>query len=396
VSGGGDSVALLALTAAWARETGRPVLALTVDHGLQTESAGWARGVEALAARLGVGHRTLTWTGAKPATGLPAAARAARHRLLAEAARTAGASALLLGHTEDDVIEGEVMRREGTPLGALREWSPSPVWPDGRGVFLLRPLLGCSRESLRRWLERCGLPWIEDPANADPRYARARARTYLSFHSSSRARTARFGTSGGCDSALGPGAPPLRGSGRDDGIEVSVDGRVEIPRSASAARLAAAIACASGGSGMLRRERVERLQDRLSQTTDITATLGGARIVAARDKVTIGRDAGESARGGLPDLDLKAGETVVWDGRFELTAHAAGLNAGPLKGRIAALPPAERAALKRVPAWARPALPAVFGPGLVTSPLLAEGPVQARCLVADRFSAAIGAVLREP
>ncbi|WP_374389033.1 ATP-binding protein, partial [Brevundimonas sp.] len=39
LSGGGDSVALLLIVARWARARGRRLLALTVDHGLQPESA---------------------------------------------------------------------------------------------------------------------------------------------------------------------------------------------------------------------------------------------------------------------------------------------------------------------------------------------------------------------
>ena len=83
LSGGGDSLALLHLAKAWADAAGRPLVALTVDHRLQSASAAWSRVAARQAAALGVAHRTLAWSGAKPATGLPAAARAARHALLA-------------------------------------------------------------------------------------------------------------------------------------------------------------------------------------------------------------------------------------------------------------------------------------------------------------------------
>ncbi|MBX7249005.1 MAG: hypothetical protein K1X35_08195, partial [Caulobacteraceae bacterium] len=99
VSGGGDSIALLALACAWAEPRNRRVLALSVDHGLQPEGAGWSRFALETAARLGAGGRLLRWAGEKPARGVSAAARAARHRLLAEAAREAGARVVVLGHT---------------------------------------------------------------------------------------------------------------------------------------------------------------------------------------------------------------------------------------------------------------------------------------------------------
>src|SRR6185369_1270232 len=107
VSGGPDSLALMWLAARWRRtlKRGPELIAVTVDHGLRPEAAREARDVRKLAAALDVPHRTLRWTGDKPATGLPAAARAARYRLLAKAAKSAGATHILTGHTQDDQAE---------------------------------------------------------------------------------------------------------------------------------------------------------------------------------------------------------------------------------------------------------------------------------------------------
>ena len=182
-SGGGDSLALLLVARAWAAAAGRPVLALTVDHGLQAESRSWTSRAERTALALGADFAALPWLAPKPSGGLPAAARHARHTLLAEAARRAGARVILLGHTADDVLEAQLMRQGGANVGAPAEWSPSPVWPQGRGVFLLRPLLGVRRAELRAMLAPTGLDWIEDPANDDPRSARASLTTALGAQS---------------------------------------------------------------------------------------------------------------------------------------------------------------------------------------------------------------------
>ena len=82
VSGGPDSIALMWLAARWRRALARGprLVAVTVDHGLRAEAAREAREVKRLARSLDLPHRTMRWTGAKPKTGLPAAARAARYR----------------------------------------------------------------------------------------------------------------------------------------------------------------------------------------------------------------------------------------------------------------------------------------------------------------------------
>src|SRR5271165_1120073 len=97
VSGGPDSMALMWLAARWRRALprGPRLIAVTVDHGLRVEASREARGVKRLARALDVPHRTLRWEGTKPKTGLPAAARAARYRLLAQAARASGATHIL-------------------------------------------------------------------------------------------------------------------------------------------------------------------------------------------------------------------------------------------------------------------------------------------------------------
>ncbi len=341
-SGGGDSLALLLTAQAWARRYGRPLLALHVDHGLQTQSIAWADRAEAAAARLDVPFKRLLWIGKKPSTGLPAAAREARHGLIAEAARAVGAKVVLLGHTLDDQLENALMRGAGVPVGPLREWSPSPVWPQGRDLFHCRPLLAVRREALREWLRAEGLDWIDDPANADLRYARARAR----------------------QAPQGAGAePPLAAdiTRLAAACRVTPWGAIEIDRAALSAApdaeaqrlLQIALACASGASGMARAARVGGLLDRLRSQETFIAGLAGARVIAGQD-LRLVREAGEAARGGLEPVDL--GSPAVWDGRW-LAEGCQGLQILALAGHAAQLAPSDAAALVGIPASDRPSLP---------------------------------------
>ena len=378
-SGGGDSLALLILTLDWARAHGRKVLSLTVDHQLQPGSDGWTRDAVAKAESLGATATALSWTGDKPSTGLSAAARRARHALLAEAARAGGGRVLLLGHTVDDIAEAAVMRAEGSTVSDPREWSPSPVWPEGRDVMLLRPLLGQRRADLRTWLRARGETWLDDPANDDPRSARARARR--------------------SQPAMATPARPARKSPTFEGDSLGV---ITLPRDAAAAHLAAACLCAAGTERPPRGERLERLVARLRSGELFTATLAGARIEAGPDAVRFYRDAGETARGGLVDLALAPGETGIWDGRYEISAGNAPVTVRALKGLAASLSKAEQVALKAAPSGARPALPAlVLANGAASCPILG-GPALAvgegartRALFLDRFRAATGLIDQE-
>jgi tRNA(Ile)-lysidine synthase len=376
-------VALLLLAARWAKRAGRPLLALTVDHGLQQDSAAWTARAGEQARAAGADWRALAWTGPKPATGLPAAARAARHRLLAAAARTAGAQVLLTGHTLDDVLEGEAMRAETPTLGALREWSPSPAWPEGRGLFLLRPLIGLRRPVLRDWLSARGADWFEDPANADPLFARTRARAAVSA-----------GTGSGAPDAEAPRPPAA--------AEVTSDGRIRASRAAIAGEggrrlLAAAVVCAAGGDHPPRGDRVAGLQARLSGKAGGASSLGGARICTQGALVELGREAGEGRRGRLESVVLEPGQPAAWDGRYEIEAEAPGWTVTALDGRMAALSRQDRARLKALPPAARRALPAmVDAAGTVRLPRpFGDGPARAWSLTGWRLAGACGLMARE-
>ena len=375
LSGGGDSVALLRLTADWARRRGRRVLALTVDHGLNPESPAWSALAERAARGLGADWRGLRWTGPKPASGLPAAARRARHRLLADAARAAGARVILMAHTADDVIEGERMRAEVSTLGRLRAWAPSPAWPEGRGLMLLRPLLGARRLELRDWLIAAGADWIEDPANDDPRFARARARRALAGRASDVA--AHVGEAAATAGVLG--------------VEDDV---IHLARDVAARALAAALVCGGGGDRPPRGDRLAALLSRLRSGEDFVAVLAGARLEAHGDRVRVGREPGELRRRGVSSVPLLPGEEAVWDGRWLVAAPEVGWTVAAAAGVMARLSDADRAALKPLPPAARAARPVLIRNDPPAA-VLAGSAGKAQALVGNRLARALDRMTHE-
>jgi tRNA(Ile)-lysidine synthase len=179
VSGGPDSIALMWLAARWRRTLARGprLIAVTVDHGLRIEAAREAREVKRLAKALELPHRTMRWRGTKPKTGLPAAARTARYRLLAQAARTHGATHILTAHTRDDQAETLLMRMlRGSGIGGLAAMARES---ERDGVRLARPFLQVSKSQLIATLQKAKIGFADDPTNRDLNFTRPRIRAMM-------------------------------------------------------------------------------------------------------------------------------------------------------------------------------------------------------------------------
>ncbi|HWL38551.1 MAG TPA: tRNA lysidine(34) synthetase TilS [Frankiaceae bacterium] len=163
VSGGADSLALLAALAWEAPRHDVTARCVTVDHGLRAGSAEQAARVVARAHGLGVETTVVTVT---PDGTDEDAARRARYAALDALPE----GDVLLGHTRDDQAE-QVL------LGLARGSGARSLsgMPERRGRYV-RPFLDLPRETTEAACAALGLePW-SDPANADLRYARNRAR----------------------------------------------------------------------------------------------------------------------------------------------------------------------------------------------------------------------------
>src|SRR5690606_15603616 len=160
------------------RRKGFTLHVFTVDHGLCKEAAAEARYAGVLAQELGVPHRILRWKGEKPASGIQAAARKARYRLLLEACRKVGAGDLLVAHHLEDQAETFLLRlARGSGVDGLSAMKPMRLLSEGEPqVRLLRPLLDLPRQRLHATIARSGLVPVSDPSNEDERFDRVKAR----------------------------------------------------------------------------------------------------------------------------------------------------------------------------------------------------------------------------
>ncbi len=392
LSGGGDSLALACLIADMARQAGRDFHTLTVDHRLRPESASEAALTARRAEALGATAHILIWDAPAPGQ---AAARRARHGLLADAARGLGANRLFLAHTADDVIETLLMRlsrKEAAwrALAAMGELSASPAWPEGRGVSLARPLVRMAREDLRQWLSARGQAWVEDPSNTNRAFERVRVRSAApppaspagrrllalneaALRTDARLRQlAHLRVRAGADilpwGAVRLNAAKFAGGSREVGL-----------RACEALMLAV-----SGERALPGPDSVSALLDALLAGIPLNA--GG--VMLTREGV-MGRDPGAAAgradgHGGAAALHLAPGDCGVFDSRMLVCAGSVPLTVQPLRMQNRPVPD--------VPARLRPSLTVISGggqsviAGLDTPP----GEGAAGALIADRLDALLG------
>ncbi|MSO81138.1 MAG: tRNA lysidine(34) synthetase TilS [Alphaproteobacteria bacterium] len=360
VSGGPDSMALALLADDWARARGGRITALTVDHRLRPESGREARQVARWLAARGIAHAILVRRGRRPGTGVQQAARSARYGLLEGWCAARGVLHLLLAHHRDDQAETVLLRR-AAGSGEAGLAAMAAIVERGQ-VRVLRPLLDVPRARLAAVLTAAGQPFVEDPGNRDPAFARSRLRLddavaaaggAAALAAAARragrerarhnraaarlaARTVEIHPAGFVvlDLGLLSGAPPAAVATMLAGTLAAVAGRAWPPRTARLDRLIAALA---GG-------RLEAARTLAGCRIVPLAGSGGRRAVVVR----------ESSAMSAP-LALRAGAATVWDGRFAATA-AAGAAGGLVVGAAASDAADARADL---PAPARPVAPLV-------------------------------------
>jgi tRNA(Ile)-lysidine synthase len=343
VSGGGDSMAMLALSHDWARPMGVRLWVVTVDHGLRAESAAEAAMVAAECAALGHPHATLRWHWDGRGN-LQDAARRARLELIDRWRQ--GIAHVLMAHTQDDVAETFLMRLargsgvEGLSAMAARRHvrphrgavpeigagdvaqtaSPPPriagASGGGSGFFVIRPVLQERRSDLRHHVTTLKLPFVDDPSNEDPKFDRARARAALAeigidapvlaatAHRLARAREALAARAVQV-------AETLAQTDAFGVLRFDRDGFADIERDTQLRLLAAALQWVGGAEYRPRAAPLEALLDRALAGGG--GTLHGAQLEVTRAHIEIFREFAAVA-----ETEVPAGPGHLWDRRWSI------------------------------------------------------------------------------
>lgn len=327
VSGGGDSMAMLALTHGWARVMGVALRVVTVDHGLRQGAADEAAMVAAECRALGHPHDTLCWTWDGKGN-LQDAARRARRDLIGAWRGEIGH--VLFAHTQDDQAETVLMRLlRGSGVEGLAAMAPRRHVPDEcGGWWQIRPLLGESRAELRHYAETLRLPFVDDPSNEDPRFDRVRMRqamTTLGLDAASLARTA--GRMARAAEALAARAAEVaartvtqetvNGVATGD-LLIDRDGLAAVERDTQMRVLADALQRVASAPYRPRAQALEALLDRALGGSG--GTLHGVDLAVSATHIRLAREFAA-----LVPLEAPARPGATWDRRWRITE---GLGAG--------------------------------------------------------------------
>jgi tRNA(Ile)-lysidine synthase len=166
VSGGPDSLALLYAL----HRAGVLLEVATIDHRLRPESGAEVDLVHEQCVALGLRFHSRAVTVAS-GSGLEAAARDARYAALHAIRAERGLSVIATGHTASDQAETVLMRLgRGSALGGAAGIL------ERRSDGVVRPLLGVTRDQTRSYVNSLGVPFVDDPMNADPAFTRVQVR----------------------------------------------------------------------------------------------------------------------------------------------------------------------------------------------------------------------------
>ncbi|WP_188379497.1 tRNA lysidine(34) synthetase TilS [Oxalicibacterium faecigallinarum] len=181
-SGGLDSAVLLHLAHVYVKQHGGRLHAFHVHHGLSPHADEWAAHCRKTCDARGIAFdmRQICLEGTRS---IEEAARKRRYAALGEMCRTHAVSLLLTAHHQDDQAETVLLQLlRGSGVAGLSGMDRANQAADLLGddaLWMGRPLLDISRDSLEAWAQQHQLLHVEDESNADPRYARNALRHHV-------------------------------------------------------------------------------------------------------------------------------------------------------------------------------------------------------------------------
>lgn len=182
VSGGADSVCLLALLAQLREEYELSLYVVHVNHKIRTEAPEDAAYVRMLCEQYEIPfylyEKDIPAFAAESGMTVEEAGREYRYTTFWEVLQFVGANKLATAHHMGDQVETLLFHLvRGSDLAGMK--GILPVKELQKGVTMIRPLLCCQKQELVDWLKQNEMVWMEDVTNQDNHYARNKIRNEI-------------------------------------------------------------------------------------------------------------------------------------------------------------------------------------------------------------------------
>lgn len=381
VSGGADSLCLAALL-----KDVQPVVALVVDHCLRPSSAAETQLTSDRLAALGVESEVLVWRYDQlPTANIQAVAREARYGLMSEWCNANQIEFLCTAHHMDDQAE-TMMLRMARGSGVYGLAGMAGTRDLGRGVTLVRPLLGVPKNRLIATLNMKNLKWVEDPSNQNEIFDRVKIRNLLADPPLEGFRADRLAATAQRMRRSREALEFYQRQWLSDAVEFSGAGYAvldkakfnDVPEDIYLRALNSVIQFSGGGGYAPRFEKLMRLAGALTDDGFSGHTLSGVKFAPFADgKILVTREISAMEKAKSISSD------ALWDGRFVVgeTGEAPGHNLliGPLGDAGRKIIVEHFADMSgdafTIPKQALPTLPAIFeGERLIAVPHMGYKP----------------------
>ena len=174
VSGGPDSLALVALSESYKIFYNTRFYYILIDHGLRKNSNLEAKQVKALLKKKNI-YLKVFQNKKKITKNIQALARHARYKIIADYCKKKSVKVVLTAHNLEDQVETFFMRlSRGSGLKGLA--AMKPLSKLNRQVSLYRPLLDTKKKYLKKISKNIFGKYVKDPSNKNTKFLRTKVR----------------------------------------------------------------------------------------------------------------------------------------------------------------------------------------------------------------------------
>lgn len=178
ISGGPDSLALAFFLKCYSLENKLNVKFVHVNHNLRKFSNNEAKLLKSKLKDFGIKIEIINWLGTKPKKNIQSIARKKRYNLILKNIAKSKIKNLLIGHTEEDLIENFFIRLfRGSGLQGFVSFTNKTV---KFGKFqIIRPLINIKKKELIFITNKVFGFYISDPSNLEDKYTRVKIRKII-------------------------------------------------------------------------------------------------------------------------------------------------------------------------------------------------------------------------